>query len=156
MPAHALNSKCLEIIATVNNSQLDYTMNQTPYSIHFSIRKKFSKISHPTSSPIQKEDNRTQNDYYRDELETMKNEYNKVFSFYQVEVTERINLEEELKNKSAEIDKLKAEFENVTKEEHLKDKHLIQYHNLNAEFRRLQNSHEKKCEENLLRRKRSN
>ena len=89
MAAHALNSKCLEIIATVNNSQLDYTMNQTPYSIHFSIRKKFSKIFHPTSSPIQKEENIRQTDYYREELESMKNEYSKVFSFYQVEVTER-------------------------------------------------------------------
>lgn len=147
MAAHALNRKCLEIIATVNNSQLDYTMNQTPYSIHFSIRKKFSKISHPTSSPIQKEENIRQTDYYREELESMKNEYSKVFSFYQVEVTERINLENELKNKSAEINKLKADLENVTKAENLKDKHLIQYHNLNAEFQRLQNSHEKKCEE---------
>ena len=46
--AMAVNKACSDILDTVNRSKLDYKMNQTPYSLHFSIRKKFSKISTQT------------------------------------------------------------------------------------------------------------
>ena len=88
-----------------------------------------------------------QNDSYQDELQSLKNEYAKVFSFYQVEMTERINLEKELQIKCSEIDSLKADLERVTKEENSNDISLVQYHNLKNEFKRLQTSHDKKCEE---------
>ena len=36
---------CEELIRNVTNSDLEYKMNQTPYSLFFSIRKKFNKNS---------------------------------------------------------------------------------------------------------------
>ena len=43
-----VNAACSEIIDKVNTSGLDYSINLTPYSIHLSIRKKFSRISSTT------------------------------------------------------------------------------------------------------------
>ena len=40
-----VNRICSEIIEKVSTSNLDFKMNQTPYSLHFSIRKKFSKTT---------------------------------------------------------------------------------------------------------------
>ena len=36
---------CEELIRNVTNSDLEYKMNQTPYTLFFSIRKKFNKNS---------------------------------------------------------------------------------------------------------------
>ena len=47
----AVNEACSKIIDNVNSSNLDYEMNQTPYSLHFSIRKKFTKISNGSQVP---------------------------------------------------------------------------------------------------------
>ena len=63
---------CLEIIQQVDNSGLDYNINQTPYSIHFSIRKKFSKISSKKSMVNAGPDRSVQNDYLRQELLNMR------------------------------------------------------------------------------------
>ena len=41
----AVSIRCDEIIKKVINSNLDYKINQTPYSIYFSIRKKLSKTA---------------------------------------------------------------------------------------------------------------
>ena len=48
--ASAVHEACSKIIYNVNSSNLDYKMNQTHYSLHFSIRKKFTKISNSTTT----------------------------------------------------------------------------------------------------------
>ena len=44
----SVDQTCESIIRHVNLSRLDYHMNQTPYSMHFSIRKKFVKGNNPS------------------------------------------------------------------------------------------------------------
>ena len=38
-----INQQCASILDNLINSRLDFSIHQTPYSIHFSVRKKFSK-----------------------------------------------------------------------------------------------------------------
>ena len=89
---------CREIVEQVDNSGLDYSLTQTPYSIHFSIRKKFSKIC-PNRSLKRRPpgfDHSPQNDQFRQELLNMRFEYEKLFNFYQRETEETSRLKAEL------------------------------------------------------------
>ena len=96
----SVNQICESIIRPVTTSCPDFNMHQTPYSLHFSIHKKYSRNVTPyqhqdRSSSSLPENN--QNQYLHQELLNMRNEYTKVFNFYQVEMTEKMNLEDELK-----------------------------------------------------------
>jgi hypothetical protein len=46
----AVNRMCSEIVEKVNLSGLDFKINQMPYSLHLSIRKKFSKTPNTNSN----------------------------------------------------------------------------------------------------------
>ena len=111
--AATVNQICHEIIEKVNTSKLDFKMNQTPYSLHFSIRKKFSKVpavTSPHSSNIQRAfEEINQNEGLQKELLNMREEYRKLFNFYEMEMGLRSNLEQELVNQTNLCSKLKAE-----------------------------------------------
>jgi hypothetical protein len=76
----------------VINSGLDFSIHQTPYSIHFSLRKKFFKnpsnkttMNSPstnTSSPSQE----TIVDRFRQELLYTRNEYANLYNLYAAEL----------------------------------------------------------------------
>ena len=100
-----------EIIETVNNSKLDYKMNQTPYSLHFSIRKKFTKNSIHSSEnddcTLKRNDEvLSQNNYLRQELLKTMSEYQKLFEFYQFEMDAKIRLESELSRACQNVENL--------------------------------------------------
>ena len=81
-----VNKVCAGIIEKVNDSQLDYSMNQTPYSIHLSIRKKFMKnspqvSSDSTSSIFQNLHEDQTLERFRQELLHTRNEYNILYNF---------------------------------------------------------------------------
>ena len=115
-----MNKVCAEIIDKVNSSQLDYTMNQTPYSLHFSIRKKFSKNS--IQVQVSPEDSNysfpCSDDHkfelFRQELLYTRNEYINLFNFYQDEKNVREKLETDHQKLLEKLDNIEI------KESHIK------------------------------------
>ena len=141
-----IHQQCSEIIEKVSLSGLDYSLNQTPYSIHFSIRKKFSKFfkrgnSHQT---IQTE-NQCQNDYLRQELLNMCSEYGKLFSFYQAETEQKLHLESEL-NVERELKKnLEVKLDEAYQELNQKETAKSEAKRQNTELQSLKVKFENKC-----------
>ena len=91
---------CSEILDQVENSNLDYKVNQTPYSLHISVRKKFTKLFRDVPSatnsrlpPTLKFEDVSES--LRKELLQTRNEYEKLFNFYLLEKNTRENLEAE-------------------------------------------------------------
>ena len=147
----AVNKLCSEIIEKVNNSCLDYNINQTPYSIHFSIRKKFSnkfKKSMDTSTPssIKQEifdDYSPENNYLRQELLNTRNEYLKLHNFYQLESEARAKLESELNDEKLLTANIKADIAKVHEKVLLKEEN--QSRKIQSENRNLKEKFENKC-----------
>ena len=91
---------CSEILDQVENSNLDYKVNQTPYSLHISVRKKFTKLfrdvpSATNSRPSTALKFEDVSESLRKELLQTRNEYEKLFNFYLLEKNTRENLEAE-------------------------------------------------------------
>ena len=66
-----VNDICARLINNVISSKLDYNINQTPYSLYFSVRKKFSKCATETNMNIEESDmimNENQTNVLRQEL----------------------------------------------------------------------------------------
>ena len=140
-----VNQTCASILDKVTSSGLDFSIHQTPYSVHFSLRRKFSKsynkIPLDYSSPVSSPEN--QDDRLRQELFCTRNEYEKLYNIYLVEHEAKRALEEEysklledvaknekvkgikvdnkiltekLENKSLEFKHLKNDFDNLNKD----------------------------------------
>ena len=92
----AINTICEGIIKTVVNSNLDYKMNQTPYSIHFSIRKKLNRNLNQNCVENKFSEDPTLIEGLRQELLYVRNEYQKLYGFYQSEMEARVKVEAEL------------------------------------------------------------
>ena len=75
----------------------------------------------------------------------MRNEYIKVFNFYQVEMTERLKLEEKLKEKTAEIVNLQADLQRLVDDKILKEVVAIQHKSFKVENKRLLENYENRC-----------
>ena len=120
-----VNRICSEIIEKVSTSNLDFKMNQTHYSLHFSIRKKFSKttaeeeVNQPLRGNVSEDF--SQNNMLRQELLNMRNEYEKLFKFYELEMGLRSNLETELEKQNEQSSKLKLELSRANEALGLKD-----------------------------------
>ena len=91
-----INNTCEEIIKNVVNSNLDYKMNQTPYSIHFSIRKKLNRNYNQNCEEIKFSGETNLIEGLRQELLYVRNEYQKLYGFYQSEMEARVKVEAEL------------------------------------------------------------
>ena len=91
-----VNQICSSIIDVVNNSSLDFQINQTPYSIHFSIRKKFIKNFNPVTSESSATKNHLE-DPLQLELLHVRNEYVKLYNLYETEKNCRSKLNEDYK-----------------------------------------------------------
>ena len=132
---------CLEIVEHVDNSGLDYSLTQTPYSIHFSIRKKLSKMYHNRTlkkSPPPGFENSPQNDLLRHKLLNMRFEYEKLFSFYQKETNDASRLKAELVKETELNQMLQAkivEFERIV---NLKETEVVLVKKLKADNTKLQ------------------
>ena len=94
-----VNQSCAAILKCVINSGLDFHINQTPYSVHLSLRKKFSRTSNktpstpPSTSPIPKSEH--QDDRLHQELLYTRNEYVRLYNLYVIENTAKCKIEEE-------------------------------------------------------------
>ena len=75
----------------------------------------------------------------------MRNEYIKISNFYQVEMTERLKLEEKLKEKTAEIVNLQADLKRLVDDKILKEKVAIQHNIFKVENNRLLENYENRC-----------
>ena len=79
-----VNQVCTTIIDNVIHSGLDFSIHQTPYSIHFSLRKKYSKNSskkipmNPPSSNMLPQENQIQK--FQQELLHTRNEYENLYN----------------------------------------------------------------------------
>ena len=131
----AVNKACSDILDTVNRSKLDYKMNQTPYSLHFSIRKKFSKISTQTptdfTSLLHPEVSQDYGERLHQDLIYTRNEYVRLYNIF---VAER-----EAK------DKLEAEFSVLLDKFEAKEKHEKDFKAFEAENKKLREKFENKC-----------
>jgi hypothetical protein len=107
-----VNEACSEIIDAVNSSGLDFSLNLTPYSVHFSIRRKFSKISSSRNNRLLKIDT-SQNDSLRRELLHMRSEYEKLYNFCQFETKQKSVLEAELLKETNVKGELQVELSKV-------------------------------------------
>ena len=98
----SINQTCEDIVRVVNFSKLDYQMNQTPYSMHFSIRKKFLKGHNPNFyiSPEVTKDL---------EIFHLKQEYQKLYDLYQIALVTEANLTSDLSNLKTEADALRSD-----------------------------------------------
>ena len=104
-----VNEACTGIIEAVNSSGLDFSLNLTPYSIHFSIRRKFSKISR--NSLLQTKN--SQDDSLHRELLQMQSEYEKLYNFCQFETKQKAALEAELQKEVKAKNELQDELSKV-------------------------------------------
>ena len=142
----SIHQQCSEIIEKVSLSGLDYNLNQTPYSIHFSIRKKFSKFFKTSNSPqtIQTE-NPSINEYLRFELLNMRSEYEKLFNFYKAETEQKLILESEL-NVERELKKdLEVKLAQANQDLNLKETAKSESKKHKAELQTLKVQFENKC-----------
>ena len=93
----SVNFVCASISETVIRSGLDFNINQTPYSIHFSMRRKFSKNSSnkiPLNYPHEPSSQGVcEIDCSRQELLQTKNEYVNLYNLYVSEHEARCKLE---------------------------------------------------------------
>ena len=144
-----VNRICSEIIEKVNTSNLDFKMNQTPYSLHFSIRKKFSKRT--AEEQVNQyfrgnvSEDLSQNNMLGQELLNMRNEYEKLFKFYELEMGLRSNLEKELEVQNERSDKLKLELLRANEALGLKDHIEKESNKVKAENLVYKANYENKC-----------
>ena len=95
----AVNRTCEEIIEKVTCSNLDYKIKVTPYSIFFSIRKKFAKItSEQNVSPQEALVDELLVPRLQQELLLVRGEYQKLYDFYQDELRKTEIFEVQLQN----------------------------------------------------------
>ena len=122
----SLEKTCENLIRQVCSSKLDYQMNQTPYSIYFSIRKKFVKGYKPNLQ----ENLNVPHETNDSEIVHIKNEYAKLYSYLQASVANENVLKAEierlvlqLENKKVLDDKL-AQLEDSKREDEVQNKML--------------------------------
>ena len=125
-----VNQICAAIIECVTNSGLDFNINQTPYSVHFSLRKKLSKISSkPHFTPSNSLDPKPehQDDRLRQELLHTRNEYVKLHDFYMMECQAKQKVEDEFKDALEKLNTIENNNRNIktleTENKHLKEKY---------------------------------
>jgi DNA repair exonuclease SbcCD ATPase subunit len=114
---------CENIIREVCKSKLDFQLNQTPYSLYFSIRKKFvrgykreNQIKPKSPQPLT----------HKTKLFKYKKEYSQLYDLYQKSVENESNLRTEISRLSSELEiKDDLKFHAAVKlEEHEKVKDL--------------------------------
>ena len=92
-----VNQVCATILDNVIHSGLDFSIHQTPYSIHFSLRKKYSKNSSNKISlnPPSPNTYLSQDTQVQQELQHTGYEYVKLYNMYKVENEARCKFEKE-------------------------------------------------------------
>ena len=132
-----VNEACAGLIDAVNSSGLDFSLNLTPYSLHFSIRRKFSKIS--KNSKLLKT-NPSQDDV---ELLRLRSEYEKLYNFCQFETKQKSELEAELLKELNVKSELKEELSEAYKRLNLSthgDNHAKKLFNENSDLKNIVNT----------------
>ena len=117
MAINSVNEICESIINKVTTSCLDFHMNQTPYSLHFSIRKKFSRNLTPNF--ITTSSTEAEVDLLRQALLNTTNEYQKLLAMYQTEPEAKHYFENEcnnLREKLAETEKTETNIKALKKD----------------------------------------
>ena len=110
-----VNQTCASILEKVTSSGLDFSIHQTPYSIHFSLRRKFSKhcdkIPLDYSSPLSSPEN--QDDRLQQQLLYTRKEYEKLYNLYLIESEAKQKLEEDYCKVLENVTKVENKDENV-------------------------------------------
>ena len=134
-----VNQICEDLIRSVTNCELDYKMHQTPLSLFFSIRKKFSK--HSTGGKASSlQNHQTQaglTENLREELFRIRNEYGKLYNFYQASLGDNKQLKDQ-------IDALREE---IGSKNFLQTNLETEINNLKHEAKSLGLKFEEKCKE---------
>ena len=93
----SIDESCEKIIRQVCKSKLDFHMNQTPYSLYFSIRKKFVKGHVPSTSTENPQICETKSQ--EPDVFNIWHEYNKLYYIYQDSASVIARLNDEIANK---------------------------------------------------------
>ena len=124
-----IDELCENIIREVCKSNLDFQINQTPYSLYFSIRKKFVKGHKPNSAENDKSTG-------KETLDNIKKEYSKLYDFYQASLTTETFLKAEILRLNKESEKKIEETLHVEKQSNTK---------VQREIDVLKSNYDKKC-----------
>ena len=137
----SVNENCEKIIRQVCNSNLDFHMNQTPYSIYFSIRKKFVRGHIPiVPKAAPEEPTFCESKSLETDVFNIWHEYNKLYNIYQVSASEISRLNDELAKK-CDIEGTVGELKEANHRLDLENK------SLKNESSAIKDKHDKKCKE---------
>ena len=100
------NKICEEIIRKVATSNLNYQINQTPYSVYLSIRKKFVKEYEPSNEIVPNEISKDVTAIENENL-YIRSEYEKLATLYSACLASKTSLESEMKGLEAEFNHFK-------------------------------------------------
>ena len=112
------------IVKTVTTSGLDYHLTQTPYSIQFSIRKKFTRRFNETSENnydrVEAEKLLEETEILKKNLNQVQQEYQTMFYMSQANQNARVKVEDDLHDTKGKLkvieDKAKADTEDLKKQ----------------------------------------
>ena len=123
------NQACAVIMKTVNESNLNFQVNQTPYSCYISIRKKFLK-DEPEQNP--ESESLSDNEALKNQNSHLKLEYQKLLYLYNQSIERNshleykiVDLESELKsnqNFQKSYEAVKNDLDDATEECEMKEK----------------------------------
>ena len=136
----SINENCEKIIRQVCNSNLDFHMNQTPYSIYLSIRKKFVKGHVPKTATAAKEPKICEKEPLENDVFNIWHEYNKLYNIYQASASEISRLNDELEKK-CDIEETFAELKATNRRLDSENK------SLKNECSDIKHKHKEKCNE---------
>ena len=106
MAVYEANAICEEVIRYVNSSNLNYQVNQTPYSVHISIRKKFLKehVGNVSRNFYPKSSCDNKINPPENELDYIKSEYKKLYAVTEKVLEEKRQLESKVKELENDLD----------------------------------------------------
>ena len=140
-----MNQSCGAILECVINSGLDFNINQTPYSVQLSLRKKISKISNQTYSSTPSTTSSTlksahQDDRLRQELLYTRNEYVRLYNLYMIEYAAKCKIQEEYNSVLEKVNIKETNNKNTkalnAEKKQLKDKYEQKLYNIVKNMRR--------------------
>ena len=122
---------------------MDYHINQTPYSIYFSIRKKFVKDYKPNCT----ENQALQEETNDKEIFYIKNEYAKLYDHFQTSIANENFLKSDIEKLVLQLENKEVLHSHVSQLEESKKEDDVQNNVLRTELREIKIKYDAKVEE---------
>ena len=106
------NEVCADIIRTVNASNLNFQVNETPYSVYFTIRKKFLKDRQSGRLNLEAV---AQSKAFENENKHLRIEYEKLYELYKTTFEKNVHLVSEVVKFDSQLQQNRKELEQENK-----------------------------------------